>query len=954
VAGNGEGRIICGNAKDHESSLIATHVAAPHVIFEGNRSKTSAFIAKRTEEKSAEEKGFWSSKSQYSFVEAVDGVTPTTIVSKTTSLKTKEGRYSGTDFVGLILEDNTNEGAEFGPTISRVNYVQRAVNESALSNSDVGCEGWYEIMQPCRLAVNEVIRKIDGGHITLTCVDWDRNRTKIIGKFAEVSYELKKWHTQWARHEQALPDGALVVVALAVSLATYGAGASFLSSALGVKSLGAVGTAMANGGFAALCSNAAVSFGRHGNPLEAAQEMVSNKSLRSFAITLASAGICAHIGSTLNIDMNPGLKSLLGNKPVEFTDFLKVNAIKAMVETPLNSVIGQQPIHQSLWQGAKNLGIDSVASYAAYNIGKLYSTTIKPIGYIEHKALHGIVGGTAGWLINPTQRGLISGAIGSIASEVIMDARRDIVKDKALTLIDQTEQEGQAIDVYEFTQKLQEAVWGDFALARLGGASVAALLGQDAAVAFHTGTTAVENNAILAAVGLGLAVLEVYDVYRTWREEGAKAALEKVAVDGVVIIVTGAGVKVTVAVAELSAFMAELVWYGYMAQNPAFVQVASRMANKVVTPLVAGAAKAKEWYDKVDAPLEAAFSKVWQKVKSVKRGGSSGNPAKGAYNEFIPEFNQEARELFDTLGIELTSTAESTGQLIIKGTQATLANQIDPLSAQQLWNLRQQLAKFVYEGDRLNHSNPLVKNFAHTLKASLEEANILMPRKEGMLLTPEQARTRTIIKEALDRVKERSEKGRDIYYGKGSVEYEGRKVVPGQLLMKYRRNYNPLTVNNNRPDFNHQPLYLVNGKNTDLIPLIPRPIESSYYSTIFEVRLTPDVHFPGKPERLHFRESNKQLHQFLESNPTLKVEFDKTYPGLFNFIKPSQKGIYPNKSPAGLSWHHNVYEEGLMELIPRPHHKAPGPVHHNLHPNKKGGMETWGGGYRKKNTKDNE
>ena len=128
--------------------------------------------------------------------------------------------------------------------------------------------------------------------------------------------------------------------------------------------------------------------------------------------------------------------------------------------------------------------------------------------------------------------------------------------------------------------------------------------------------------------------------------------------------------------------------------------------------------------------------------------------------------------------------------------------------------------------------------------------------------------------------------------------------------------------------------------------IVVRPQESPYYSTIFQAQLEAVKHFPGKPDRLHFQEANKQLYQNLSSNPGFQKAFEKHFPGITNFLTPSSNGAFPAKPPIqyGLTWHHNSYTPGLMELIPREHHRSAGIVQKNLHPGQKGGMELWGGG----------
>ncbi len=65
------------------------------------------------------------------------------------------------------------------------------------------------------------------------------------------------------------------------------------------------------------------------------------------------------------------------------------------------------------------------------------------------------------------------------------------------------------------------------------------------------------------------------------------------------------------------------------------------------------------------------------------------------------------------------------------------------------------------------------------------------------------------------------------------------------------------------------------------------------------------------------------------------------------------KKVFPSRPPTelGLTWHHNSYEIGILELIPRSHHTSAGIVQQNLHPKKKGGIEIWGGGRSNKKGK---
>jgi|GEM_PF-3769792 len=86
---------------------------------------------------------------------------------------------------------------------------------------------------------------------------------------------------------------------------------------------------------------------------------------------MLSAGLCQQIGAALNIDMNPSLKEVLTEgkvKPV-FTDFLHPQALKSGVNASLNIAIGGQPAQEVLKTAARDVALNSVASWASYKVG---------------------------------------------------------------------------------------------------------------------------------------------------------------------------------------------------------------------------------------------------------------------------------------------------------------------------------------------------------------------------------------------------------------------------------------------------------------------------------------------------------------------------------------------------------------------------------------------------------
>jgi hypothetical protein len=279
------------------------------------------------------------------------------ITAKRIVLNVENVTFKGTDFAAMILEDNSLYGATFAPTIGVNSYTSKITCKSPLSCSEAGCAGWYETLIPCRLEIAKIIRKVDQGEIKFISVDWNRNRTEIIGKFAETVYYVQKFHTEWSTSEQVIPDALLIVAAFGVALATYGTGGELL--ALISSSVAAECTAMASAAFTGICSMATTSFLRKGDPIATFKELFSKENLITLAINTAAAGICCSLSEAWDISLNPSL-----GETSTFSDFVSSQALKSGISTALNIAVGRE---------IENIGTqlitNSVAAWMSYNIG---------------------------------------------------------------------------------------------------------------------------------------------------------------------------------------------------------------------------------------------------------------------------------------------------------------------------------------------------------------------------------------------------------------------------------------------------------------------------------------------------------------------------------------------------------------------------------------------------------
>jgi hypothetical protein len=127
--------------------------------------------------------------------------------------------------------------------------------------------------------------------------------------------------------------------------------------------------------------------------------------------------------------------------------------------------------------------------------------------------------------------------------------------------------------------------------------------------------------------------------------------------------------------------------------------------------------------------------------------------------------------------------------------------------------------------------------------------------------------------------------------------------------------------------------------------LSQRPSDSPFYEAGFEARLREGVDYPGVSDQRHFQAANRQLHEAMEADQAFAAQMEELYPGLREGVAPGARGAFPRRSPTpDTTWHHNATREGILELVPRSQHRAPGTVQESLHPARRGGMEEWGGG----------
>ncbi len=98
------------------------------------------------------------------------------------------------------------------------------------------------------------------------------------------------------------------------------------------------------------------------------------------------------------------------------------------------------------------------------------------------------------------------------------------------------------------------------------------------------------------------------------------------------------------------------------------------------------------------------------------------------------------------------------------------------------------------------------------------------------------------------------------------------------------------------------------------------------FDSLFDAKIPERLYL--QPDRVQFRECNRQLLKEIESNPGLKEKFSEEQ------LEQIRDGVYDGTAPDGFVWHHDA-EVGKLQLVDFETHSHTGHT---------GGRSLWGGG----------
>ncbi len=166
-------------------------------------------------------------------------------------------------------------------------------------------------------------------------------------------------------------------------------------------------------------------------------------------MSMAVAGATVGVGDFLGVDKGSaaqasqatGLDALTSDPAALLAEVgknLQAHAVQVGVSTGMQVITGEMKWKEALQQGVINVAANTAGELAANEIGKLYDAGKGPIGYVEHKVRHIVLGSVEGLIMGHRDplKGFISGGIAAGGAEIIaeglpstmsMQARKNVV-----------------------------------------------------------------------------------------------------------------------------------------------------------------------------------------------------------------------------------------------------------------------------------------------------------------------------------------------------------------------------------------------------------------------------------------------------------------------------------------------------------------------------------------------
>ncbi|NPU94665.1 MAG: hypothetical protein HPY82_22360 [Gammaproteobacteria bacterium] len=327
----------------------------------------------------------------------------------------------------------------------------------------------------------------------------------------------------WDYEAQGLTEAGAAIVAIAVAVATGGAGSAIVGEAFASAAMNTVAAGVMQAAVTTMATQASVSLAGNGFDISATlNEMGSKESIRALATSMVTAGLLSGVNHALFSDV-PGLT---GNG-LDFPS--SAQAIQAVVHATINAGVS------TVVQGGNMSDFgDSFYSAMAMNaVNTLGAQLANEIGfardipdperrisvahqYIAHAALGCALGASSIVIENgnsdAVESGCWSGAGGAVIGEYIAQQHReDLNADLKAWLKEQRILEGGNPSKEEYMQHVFEFQQRGIDLARLSAALMAYAVGGDVNTAAAAAGNSAENNALHLILVMALTTWVLYE-----------------------------------------------------------------------------------------------------------------------------------------------------------------------------------------------------------------------------------------------------------------------------------------------------------------------------------------------------------------------------------------------------------------------------------------------------------
>ncbi|MBS0185644.1 MAG: DUF637 domain-containing protein [Proteobacteria bacterium] len=511
------GNLLSGGLLEVDSKTVVQGgtIAAQTGIFDGPLLQISSLVLKNTQTTNeTTRKGLGAKGHQTTQVE-MPAVGRAFLAVLDLHINTEKALIEGTDVHAEQIHNRTEQGLSFGPTVDEMRHSSTQSQRSVMGHVRTETRGGQEIEIPTTLNVGVIFSPESS--LSLTNVQWDKMRTEIQGNYEENFRYLNSW-TQTHTSGKLINPGIAAIVSLAVSFVTANPGAS-LAASMGFKGAtlsAVVGSAMVQGAFTGICSQASLSLlANGGNPKETLRDLTSRSQILNLATTVIGAGLTAGVAHEMGINTLPGEKS--------FGEHLQASALRSTVTGALNVVVQKEDFKDAFITALKSTAVHTIGGYGANKI----SAFKENLGPVFHKMAHGILGAVTGRMID--KDGALGGALGAAIAEIIACNLAPSTEDLTEDIRNETKRDGKSLTDHEIQEKINDHYRSLSFASRLGASLVTLLAGENVPVALETATTAVENNFLTNLPQVQEQSKELwtaYDLEEAYAEGGLDKALQ--------------------------------------------------------------------------------------------------------------------------------------------------------------------------------------------------------------------------------------------------------------------------------------------------------------------------------------------------------------------------------------------------------------------------------------------